>query len=298
MALKWLASRLHLCHFCKTRITQLNNSKCSYLHLDKARGKIRSNKGGWIIGKGVYSHGYDINKDCVGHLSYFQLLILHATNKLPERRVADWLEAAYMGLSWPDSRIWCNQVAAFAGSMKTAETPSLCAGLLAADTKLYAQKSLLEGVNFISRALIDHKKGRSVLEIVEQECAKYRGRPIIAGYARPVANGDERIAPLEAFSKKLGFEKGEHLTLAYSIEKELKNKFNEEMNMNGYVSAFLADQGYSNIEAYRICVLCTASGILACHLNSYERPPETFLPLRCEDIEYQGPPLREVPDRD
>jgi citrate synthase len=37
------------------------------------------------------------------------------------------------------------------------------------------------------------------------------------------------------------------------------------------------------------------SGVTACYVDAVERPAETFLPLRCDDIDYQGPPPRDVP---
>ncbi|MDX2480571.1 MAG: hypothetical protein QNK24_09575 [Desulfuromusa sp.] len=275
-----------------------NNTKIDTSFWDSRRGKIVSRKGGWIIGKGAFSHGYDINKDCVGKLTYFQLMILHATGRLPEKRFADWVEATYMGLSWPDSRLWCNQIGALGGTMRTSAAAATGAGLLASDSPLYAQRTLIESVSFINNALLQKQAGASPDEIVTRECARYKGRPYIVGYTRPIAKGDERIAPLEKIAIKLGFTKGEHLTLAYQIEVVLKEKYGEEMNVNGYISAFVADQGISAEEAYRLSLMSTNSGITACYLDALERPPESFLPLRCDDIDYQGPPPREVPDQD
>ncbi|MDF3013596.1 MAG: hypothetical protein K0Q78_1800, partial [Cellvibrio sp.] len=37
-------------------------------------------------------------------------------------------------------------------------------------------------------------------------------------------------------------------------------------------------------------------GVTACYLDTYHRPPDTFLPLRCTDIDYQGAAARPVPD--
>ena len=203
-----------------------------------------------------------------------------------------------MGLSWPDSRLWCNQIAALGGTVRTSAAAATCAGLLASDTPLYAQKTLIESVNFINKALLQNQAGASPAEIVTRECARFKGRPYIVGYTRPIANGDERIAPLEKVATNLGFKNGEHLTLAYQIELVLKEKYGEKMNVNGYISAFVADQGISAEEAYRLSLMSTNSGITACYLDSLERPPESFLPLRCDDIDNQGPPPREVPDRE
>ncbi|MEJ2200585.1 MAG: hypothetical protein P8X63_06180 [Desulfuromonadaceae bacterium] len=119
----------------------------------------------------------------------------------------------------------------------------------------------------------------------------------MTGYARPIAKGDERVTAMERVSQKLGYLPGEHLSLAYEIEKILVKMFDESMNINGYCSAFFSDQGYSPEEAYRMCAILPASGIMACYADTSARPPETFLPMRCEDIDYQGKAPRPVPDK-
>ena len=43
---------------------------------DQRRNIIRSRKGGWIIGKGIYTYGYSLIDELVGKVSYFQLLLL------------------------------------------------------------------------------------------------------------------------------------------------------------------------------------------------------------------------------
>jgi len=262
---------------------------------DQYRNKIFSSKGGWFAGKGAFSHDYDINKELVGHISYLQMVIFNATGRMPEERLAQWLGAVFMGLSWPDSRIWCNQIGAFAGSMRASVVAATAAGIMAGDSRLYAQKTVLEGVSFIQRAMKAFEIGQSIEEIVRQECERFKGKPYIVGYARPIANGDERIEPLENFAKSLGFESGKHLKLAYQIEAVLKEKYGETLNLSGYVSAFFSDQGFKAEEAYRTCVLATNSGVTACYLNSLEQPTKAFMPLRCSDIDYQGPPARPVP---
>ena len=112
----------------------LKNNPLNPSDWDKYRGKILNSRGGWFAGKGAFSHGFDINKDLVGQISYLQLLILNATGRLPEERLAQMVGAAFMGLSWPDSRIWCNQIGAFAGTMRTTAVAATTAGILAGDS--------------------------------------------------------------------------------------------------------------------------------------------------------------------
>lgn len=260
-------------------------------YFDHYRNRIFSRKGGWLPGHGVFSHGYEVMRDFVGKLSYMQVIILNASGRLPTRELADWFEAAYICLSWPDPRIWCNHVGALGGSMRTSCTAATCAGILASHSYAYGGKPLLFGMEFIRRAL---QTGMAADEIVDDEISRHGGKPIIMGYARPLAKGDERISALENVSASLGFETGPHLQLAYAIERVLQERFDEYMNINGYASAFLSDQGFSPTEAYRACSILVNSGVTACYADARDRKPDTFLPMRCEDVEYTGPAPRKI----
>ncbi|MHB8808608.1 MAG: citrate synthase family protein [Desulfobulbaceae bacterium] len=264
---------------------------------DQRRGKIYSRKGGWIIGEAIYNHGYSMMDDLVGKASSMQVLVLNVTGRLPERRLADWFEAAFICMSWPDARIWCNQIGSLAGTMQASSVVGVTAGILATDSTLYGAAPLLKGTKFIRESLVKKKIGLSVEEILKEHQRHPDSVPMIVGYARPIATGDERVDALRRVAEQLGFETGEHLSLACEIEQVLLEKFNEGMNINGYISAFLCDQGYSNMEIYRIGSTCVSSGVQACYTEAADQVPESFFPLQCNDIDYQGPPPRTVPDK-
>jgi hypothetical protein len=214
---------------------------------------------------------------------------------LPERPVADWFEAIHICMSWPDPRIWCNQIGALGGAMRASVVASTTAGILAADATAYGIKPLIQGVRFIQAAQMDFKRGLSAGEIIRNECAKHRGKPNIMGYARPIAKGDERIVAMGRVQQDLGLPSGEHLQLAEQIEQSLLKDFDESMNINGYMSAFLSDLGYTDEEVYRIFTILVTSGVTACYVDTRDKTPDTFLPLRCTDIEYAGTLARPVP---
>ena len=264
---------------------------------DKNRGLIRTKIGGMVIGEAVYSHGYDMMEDLVGKASYFQVMILNVTGRLPERRLADWLEAYFIGNSYPDARIWCNQIGSLGGTLQTSPVAATCAGILAADSRLYGAGTLPYGIRFFQAALAKKKQGTTTDEIVRQEQRHPKAKPIIIGYARPVISGDERIPALERVRKKLGFEIGEHLQLAYEIEEVMIKEANERMNLLGYIAPFLLDQGFNEKEIYRLVSVMVSSGIQACYAEAADNPPESFFPLQCEDIDYQGHSLRSVPEQ-
>jgi len=261
---------------------------------DDYRGKIRSKKGGWTIGKIIKSHGYDLMNDLVGQYSYMQIIALNATGRMPRRELADWLEAIHICLSWPDPRVWCNRIGALGGSSGTSAVASTCAGVLAADSRSYGIQPLQAGMEFIQRARTDIQQGLSVTDFIDAEIKKHGGKPHIMGYSRPIVKGDERIPAMEKVTKRLGFEVGPHLQLAYDIEKVLSDRFDEAMNINSYMSGFLSDQDYSPIEVYRLFSVLVFSGVTACHVDAADREQGTFAPLRASDIIYSGKEAREL----
>ncbi|MEX1033476.1 MAG: hypothetical protein WDZ30_08950 [Cellvibrionaceae bacterium] len=264
---------------------------------DHNRGVIRSSIGGWVIGRGVMNRGYDMMDDFVGKLSYMQVVMFNVTGRIPERALADWFETVQICISWPDPRIWCNHIGALGGSVRASALASTVAGILATDARSYGIKPIIEGMEFIQRAKLDCDKGMTVEGIVKQEAARHGGKPLMMGYARPIAKGDERVPALERFREALGFPIGEHLALAFAINDYLDRTYSETININGYVAAFWSDHGFTPEEIYRIYPVAVASGVAACFVDTRDKPAETFLPLQCEDIDYQGVAERSVPDR-
>lgn len=263
---------------------------------DKRRNTIRTRKGGAIIGDGrVYSHGYSILEELLGNASFFQVLILNITGNLPDERLAKWIEASFVCLSWPDPRIWCNQIGALGGTLRTSPVAAITAGILASDSLLYGPGTVLGATEFITKSLRMREGGESIESIIRSHSRNANAKPIIPGYARPLTHGDERIPAMERITDTLGFAVGMHLSLAYEIQAYLFEHFQETLNFSGYIMAFLSDQKMSDKEIYRIYSLCVNSGIHACYAEAYDNPPEAFLPLRCEDIEYKGKPYRPSP---
>ncbi|MDH5297773.1 MAG: hypothetical protein OEV91_02000 [Desulfobulbaceae bacterium] len=273
---------------------QRTPKKNSTAFWDARRGTIYSQKGGWVIGEAIHNHGFSMMDDLVGKKSYFQVLVLNATGRLPERRLADWLEAYFICLSWPDARIWCNQIGSLAGTARTTPVAAITAGVLASDSQIFGPGATKEGVDFITTALAKKKEGRTIDEIFRPYQRRPDMVPKITGYARPVASGDERVPAMERVREQLGFEIGEHLAFAFEIENVLAERFQEYMNIGGYRCAFLCDQGFSGTEIYRILSSAVLAGVSACYAEAMDSPADSFLTLRCDDMDYQGPPLREI----
>jgi citrate synthase len=266
----------------------------NHSYWDDQRGKIKSKKGGWKIGQKIECHGLDLMEDVVGKLSYMQLVILNATGRLESKEMAAWFESIHICLSWPDSRIWCNRVGSLGGSVGANTVASVCAGVMAADSTSYGPRTIMAGIDLIVRAYESVKSGSDVEQFVADEVKSKGGKPFLMGYARPVVRGDERIVVLEKNTALLGFQRGGHLDIAYQIESILDRNFGESMNLNGYISAFVSDHGFSALEIYRICSVIVSSGVAACHVNNVDERHGSFAPLQIQDIEYIGSEARSV----
>ena len=264
--------------------------------LDQKRGVIHSRKGGWIMGKAVFNHGYSMMDDLIGKVTFTQLMVMNATGRLPSKRLGKWFEASLFCTSWPDHRIWCNQIGALGGTSRTPAMSATIAGTLAADSRAYGVPPVVESIKFIQKALRKKREGVKTKKIIADELGRQIGSSYIIGYSRPLATGDVRVPAMERIRKKLGFAAGAHLKLAFKISRHLHKSVNEQINAGGYLAAFLADQGFSATEVERIYATMVYSGVVACYADTSERPAGTFLPLRCSDVHYKGKPARSVPD--
>ncbi len=277
---------------------KMSNDTYAYKPWDEQRGKIRTGIGGWKIGEGVTIHGCSLLGELAGKVSWFEILILNITGKMPEQRLAKWTEAIYSCMSFPDPRIWCNQIGSLAGTMKSSPVSGITAGIHASDSRMYGPGVLAASYDFLSRAMQQYQDGIDVKEIIERQCRRPGTQPIIPGYGRPLATGDERVVVMNDVTEKLGFEWGAYMHLAREIEQHMLKKHNEGMNLATFIVAFLQDQQWSQKEICRVTWGLVTAGVAACYSEAYDKPAETFLPLRCNDVEYRGVPSRPVPDKE
>ncbi len=264
---------------------------------DKHRGNIFSKKGGWTIGKGIITHGYNLLDDIHGKCSMFQVMILNITGRLPERRLADLVEGMYITLSWPDARIWCNKMGVFNAMTHSSITTAIAAGGLAGDSKMYGAGTGKSIGPFFEKAYKDIvQQGVSVETFIETNCYK-NGKFIAPGFARPLAKGDERIPAMRNLAKKLGYEVGPYSQMVDDMETFLNNKAGEGLNLSGFFSAFMLDQGFTMDEIMGIAAFSVTGGVYAAYFEYINQPPNIFLALRVDDIDYIGPKLRNTKKR-
>lgn len=258
------------------------------------RGRVITHKGGWRVGQGIRVGAYSLLDDLLGHQGFFEVLILETTGRMPEPRLARWLEACFICMSFPDPRIWCNQIGALAGSMRCSPGAAVMAGVLASDSTLYGPGQSHPACTFIARALQEHHDGATVAEILARRTTR-NGRLRAPGYSRPIASGDDRVEAMLQLGRRLGFPEGEHMQLARRLDAHLRAHGNDALNMLGYIAAFVLDSDLSAEEGYRLFTLSVSAGVHACYSDTADSPAGTFMPWRVDDIEYIGPAPRELP---
>ena len=258
---------------------------------DKRNNKIFSSVGHW---QGGVDHNHSLMHELMKNASLMQVHILNATGKYVERSVANWLEINFMGLSYPDSRIWCNQISAYAADTNASAVAAVSAAILSTDSRAYGgSQTTFSCMTFLASSYHKYINGESLSSIISAERIK-NGKPIIVGFARPIDKDDERLKPYALMQKKLGIEVGLYLKFAQQVSEYLDQHYALTINSGGYASAFLLDQGFTPDDGYNIKAYAVASGAIACHRNLASSPPNSFLPLKCLDVQYTGKAIRRV----
>jgi hypothetical protein len=264
---------------------------------DRARGKIRSRAGGWRVGGGVSLYGHSLFDELMdGEHRWSQLVSLSVCGRMPSADEAALVEVIWMCGAFPDPRIWCNQVSALAATMRCTPVAGTLLGTLASEALRYGPLASYHA----SRALLTLRAridaGAALLDLVEAMPRDARGVPQLPGFVRPIARGDARVAAMTRAMRVLGISPGAHLQLALQIDEHLGARYDERINAGGFFSAVLLDLGYSPDESQQLQSVMMLVGASACYRDSLTRPAESFLPLRCSDVHYTGPPPRPLPE--
>lgn len=261
---------------------------------EERRGRIVTRKGGWRVGQGIRVGAYSLLDELLGHHGFFELLILEVTGRMPNPGMARWLEACFMCMSFPDPRIWCNQIGALGGSMRCTPGAAVSAGTLASDSTLYGPGQSHYACQFIAEALCQARTGATPGEILAR-CTARNGRLRAPGYSRPIARGDDRVEAMLRLGVDLELPEGEHMRLARRLDAHLRATGDDALNMLGYIAAFVLDSDISVEEGYRLFTLSVNAGVHACYSEAADAPAGAFLPWRVDDVEYTGHPPRPLP---
>lgn len=248
-------------------------------------GAIKSRMGTFYPGSHVIFRGHDLHVD-LKDMDWLELYVFGITGRRFSQEQLRLMHSIWTYTSYPDIRLWNNRVAALAGSARSTGNLGIAAALAVSEASIYGRGIDIRAIDFLIRTSKQQDEGKSLSECIQRELDAHRS---IAGYGRPIVNGDERNQHILKLAKSLGLEKGKYLRLAIAIEDTLlAERRRMKMNYGGVVAALAADLGFSSREYYQFMFPAFLAGMQPCFLEASERPEGTLYTMPCENIKYEG----------
>ncbi|HET8731165.1 MAG TPA: hypothetical protein VFM34_08670 [Moraxellaceae bacterium] len=255
-------------------------------------GEIRSRMGACFPGSHAVFRGHDLHGE-LKEMSWIALHLFSITGHHFSPGELRLLEAMWTYTSYPDVRIWNNRVAGFAGSTRSTGILGLSAAMAVSEAAIYGRGIEIRATAFLIRTREAIAAGQTLESCILAEMARHRS---IAGYGRPVTNGDERIPHILALARELGLDQGEHLKLAFEVDAWLRrSRWQKTINYGAVITALAADIGFTPHEFYLFMFPTFLAGMTPCYLEALERPAGALYALPCSAIHYEGPSPRVWP---
>jgi hypothetical protein len=259
--------------------------------LDSVAGRLTTAVGAAFPGERAVFRGYDIHQQ-LGDMDWMELYVFGITGRRFSPEQIRMLHALWTITSYPDARIWNNRVAALAGSARSTGALAIGASVAVSEAYIYGRQNEFQAISFFIDTVKKRAAGATLDQCIADEI-RLHGR--IAGYGRPLANADERIAPTMQLARELGLADGPHVALAFELEQHLLASAKIlRMNYGALVTAFGADLGLSST---RVLLLSLFRRLLQacsrCTSEAADKPEGTLFPTACSAIQYQGPPPRD-----
>lgn len=263
--------------------------------LQEHAGRVRTRMGAAFVGSRAVFRGHDLHAQLKG-MDWVALYVFGITGRRFTEARLKLLHAIWVHTSYPDARIWNNRVAALAGTARSTGNLAMSAALAVSEATIYGRGIDIRVARFLQGTQGRLAQGESLADCVRQELDAHRS---LAGYGRPIAAGDERIAPTLALARELGADQGEHLRLARDVERFLlEGRWRWRMNYGALAAALALDAGLSPDEYYHFMFPAFLAGMTPCFIESSERPAGTLLPVACDHVAYEGPAPRPWPASD
>lgn len=258
--------------------------------LDSVAGRLTTAVGAAFPGERAVFRGHDIHQQ-LGDMDWMELYVFGITGRRFSPEQIRMLHALWTITSYPDARIWNNRVAALAGSARSTGALAIGASVAVSEAYIYGRQNEFQAIGFFIETVKKRAAGATLDQCIADEI-RLHGR--IAGYGRPLANADERIAPTMQLARELGLSDGPHVKLAFELERHLlASGKNLRMNYGALVTAFGADLGLSPREFYFYAIPGFVAGMQPVYAEAADKPEGTLFPTACSAIQYQGPPPRD-----
>ncbi|MFC1749129.1 hypothetical protein ACFL2V_10020 [Pseudomonadota bacterium] len=252
--------------------------------------------GVWHPGEGVTLRGRDLFSNATLKNSGWmgQILFSITGRDFSEDQINLFEEMWRISTSYPDPRIWNNQVAALAGTARSTPYLGIGAAIAVSQAEIYGGRPFVRCMDFLLRAKKKLNGNFDLLhEIIDTELNETKeiyGNSRIYGFGRPLVTRDERIAPMKELIA--GYSKDSYLNLAFKIEEIVRCKpYELTMNVAAIFSAVAADQNLTVRQSSTFSTLCFSAGFLACYQDAMEHPEDALFPIRCESIKCTTPVL-------
>lgn len=253
--------------------------------LEEQVGRLVTRMGAVFPGERVVFRGHDLHA-ALKDMDWLELYLFGITGRHYTPQQMKVLQAIWSYTSYPDARIWNNRVAALAGTARSTGNLGIAAALAVSEAQIYGRGIDRRASEFLRRAKSKVDAGADLAELVQ---AVLKSERSIAGYGRPIASRDERIAPMMALVREQELNGGEHLKLAFEIEKILlAGRWRLHMNYGALVAALAADFGLSPQEYYLFMIPAFLAGMPPCFLEAAEKPEGLLFPLPCRVMLYEG----------
>ncbi len=253
--------------------------------LEQQVGRLATRMGAFFPGERVVFRGQDLFTS-LRELDWLELYTLGITGRHYTPQQMRVLHVLWTHNTYPDARLWNNRVAALAGTARSTGPLGIAAALAISEAKIYGGASQLRCSEFLTRARKRVDEGADLEELVQSEIREKRG---IGGYGRPIVPTDERIAPIMAVVREQGLENGQHLKLAFEVERILlEGRWRWHMNSVGLTAALCADFGMSPREYYFFGLPVFLAGMPPCYLDAADKPEGGLFPLPCRMLSYEG----------
>ncbi|MFO1227279.1 hypothetical protein [Roseateles sp.] len=262
--------------------------------LEPHAGVLRTRMGGAFVGQRAVFRGHDLHADLAG-LDWVELYVFGVTGLRVSPAQLRVLHALWVYTSYPDARIWNNRVVALAGSSRSSGTLATAAALAVSEADIYGRGIDIRVATFLQEACRLRAAGEDLEPFIRTELKAHRS---LAGYGRPIAAGDERLAPMLTLIEKEGLRQGAHVQTALDVEQKLQaGRWRLRMNYAALAAALTLDMGFTPRQHYLFSFPAFLAGMQPCFIEASEKPAGSLMPLSCDDINYQGPAPRAWPAR-
>lgn len=257
--------------------------------LHENMGVLKSRMGAFFPGSHVIFRGKDLHAE-LKDMDWIELYVYGITGRRYSQEQLRLMHSIWTYTSYPDVRLWNNRVAALAASSRSTGNLGAAAAMAVSEASIYGRGIDMRAITFIRETREHLESGGTIEECVRKELDERRS---IAGYGRPIINGDERNRHLLQLANSLGLDQGPHLKLVFAIEEFLyAGRWRMKMNYGGLVAGLAADLGLSPREYYQFMFPAFLAGVQPCFIEAAENTEGTLYPVRCEDVSYTGVPQR------